>query len=117
MPYITQQNGIAVRKNRTLLEMTRCMVKGKHRLDKFWLEVVMCANYALNRFPIKALRVITPYEAWNGQKPMVNHVHIFGCLAYALVSSEQCHKLNDKTKYIYLLDTVVRVKVINYVIH
>jgi hypothetical protein len=86
MPYTPQQNGVAERKNRTLLEMARCM-EGKAPSDKFLLEAVMCANYVLNRCPTKALRVITPYEAWNGRKPMVSHMRIFGCLAYALVPS------------------------------
>ena len=57
----------------------------------------MC-NYVLNRCPTKALRVITPYEAWNGHKPMVSHMRVFGCLAYALVPSQQRHKLDDKAK-------------------
>ena len=98
VPYTPQQNGVAERKNRTLLEMARCMVKGKHLPNKFWMEAVMCANYVLNRCPTKALRVITPYEAWNGHKPMVSHMRVFGCLAYALVPSQQHHKLDDKAK-------------------
>ena len=39
-----------------------------------------------------------PYEAWNGHKPMVSHMLVFGCLAYALVLSQQHHKLDDKAK-------------------
>ena len=62
------------------------------------METVLCANYLFNRCPTKALRVITPYEAWNGHKPMVSHMRVFGCLSYALVPSQQCHKLDDKAK-------------------
>ena len=69
------------------------MVKGK-----LWLEVVMCANCVLNHCSSKALRVITPCEAWNGRKPMVSHMCIFGCLACAFVSSQQRHKLDEKAK-------------------
>lgn len=72
------------------------MIKGKHLLDKFWMEALMFANYVLNRCPTKAFRVVTPYEAWNGRKPMVSHMRVFGCLAYALVPSQQHHKLQDK---------------------
>ena len=96
VPYTPQRNGVAERKNRTLLEMARCMVKGKHPPNKFWMEAVMCAHYVLNYCPTKMLRVITPYEAWNKRKPMVSHMRIFGCLAYALVPSQQRHKLDDK---------------------
>jgi hypothetical protein len=78
--------------NRTLLEMARCVIKGKHLPDMFWMEALMCANYVL-----KAFKVITPYAAWNGHKPMVSHMRVFGCLAYALVPSQR-HKLDDKAK-------------------
>ena len=38
-----QQNGVAERKNRTLMEMTRCVLKSKKLPHKFWLEGLMCA--------------------------------------------------------------------------
>ena len=40
-------------------------VQEKHLPDMFWREAVICANYVLNCCPKKALRIITPYEAWN----------------------------------------------------
>ena len=38
----------------------------------------------------------TPYEAWHGTKPFIAHLHIFGCLAYALVPQQHYRKLDDK---------------------
>ena len=72
------------------------MIKGTHILDKFWMEALMCANYVLNRCPTKALKTVTPYEAWNGQKPMVSHMRMLCCLVYSLVPAQQRHKLQDK---------------------
>ena len=89
VPYTPQQNGVAERKNRSLMEMARRMVKR-------WLEAVMCATYILNRCPTKALQSITPYEAWHGKKPSIGHLRVFGCLAYALVPMQQRRKLDDK---------------------
>ena len=86
MPYTPQQNGVAERKNRSLMEMARCMVKSQQLPHVFWLEAVMCAAYILNRFPTKALQSITPYEAWHGKKPFFGHLRVFGCLGYALVT-------------------------------
>ena len=78
------------------MEMARCMVKSQQLPHAFWLEAVMCAAYILNRCPTKALQSITPYEAWNGKKPSIGHLRVFGCLAYALVPMQQRRKLDDK---------------------
>ena len=96
VPYTPQQNGVAERKNRSLMEMARCMVKSQSLPHGFWLEAVMCATYVLNRCPTKALQVVTPYEAWHGRKPSVGHLRVFGCLAYALVPVQHRRKLDDK---------------------
>ena len=85
MPYTPQQNGVDERKNISLMEMARCMDKSQALPHAFWPEAVMCATYVLNRCPTKTLQSITPYEAWHGIKPSVAHLHVFGCLAYALV--------------------------------
>ena len=47
-PYTPQQNGLSERKNRPLMEIASCMLDGKNLPHKFWLEVVMGANYVLN---------------------------------------------------------------------
>ena len=71
VPYTPQQNGVAERKNWSLMEMDKCMVKSQALPHSFWLEVVMCAAYVLNRCPTKALQSITPYEAWHDQNYML----------------------------------------------
>ena len=92
VPYTPQQNGVAERKNGSLMEMARCMVKSQALPHGFWLEAVMCATYVLNR----SLQSMTQYEAWHGKKPSIGHLHVFGCLAYILVPVQQCRKLDDK---------------------
>ncbi|CAL9028348.1 unnamed protein product [Prunus brigantina] len=83
--YTPQQNGIAERKNRTILEMTRSMLKEKSLPKQFWAEAVQCSVYLLNRCPTKSVKNKTPQEAWSGYKPNVAHLRIFGCVAYAQV--------------------------------
>jgi len=95
-PYTPQQNGVAERKNRSLMEMARCMLKAKGLPHKFWVEALMCATHVLNRCPTKALKSITPYEAWFDKKPSVDYFRVFGCLAYAHVPQELRGKLDDK---------------------
>ncbi|MCO5581719.1 hypothetical protein L7F22_035608 [Adiantum nelumboides] len=96
MPYTPQQNGVAERKNMSLMEMARCMLKAKSLPHKLWMEAVACATHVLNRCPTRALKTITPYEAWYDRKPSVNYLCIFGCLAYAHISQQLRGKLDDK---------------------
>ncbi|XP_073102006.1 uncharacterized protein [Elaeis guineensis] len=62
-PYSPQQNGIAERKNQTILDMVRSMLKMKEMPKEFWTEAVNCAVYILNRCPTKNLEGRTPQEA------------------------------------------------------
>jgi transposase InsO family protein len=47
-PYTPQQNGVAKRKNRTLIEMTRTMLDEYKTSDRFWAEVINTACHATN---------------------------------------------------------------------
>ncbi|MCO5564150.1 hypothetical protein L7F22_017806 [Adiantum nelumboides] len=96
MPYTPQQNGVAERKNRSLMEMARCMLKAKSLPHKLWMEAVACAAHVLNRCPTRALRTITPYESWYDRKPSVSYLRVFGCLAYAHIPQQLRGKLDDK---------------------
>ena len=54
-PYTSQQNGTAERKNRTIMNMVRSMLKGKHLPKELWGKAVSTATYILNRCPTKKL--------------------------------------------------------------
>ena len=60
-----QQNGVAERKNRTIEEMARSMLKGKGLPNMLWAKAVNTAAYILNRSPAKVVRDKTTFEAWN----------------------------------------------------
>jgi transposase InsO family protein len=62
-PYSPQQNGVAERKNRTILDMVRSMLKSKNMPKEFWAKAVRCAVYLQNRCPTASLKNITPQEA------------------------------------------------------
>ena len=63
-PYSPQQNGVVERKNRTLMEMTRCLLHDKELSKKFWYEAANTSVFLLNRLPSKAFLGKTPFEAW-----------------------------------------------------
>ncbi|KAK4388364.1 Retrovirus-related Pol polyprotein from transposon TNT 1-94 [Sesamum angolense] len=50
-PYTPQQNGVAERMNRTLLEKVRCMLISSGLPKSFWGEALVTAAYLINRFP------------------------------------------------------------------
>jgi hypothetical protein len=59
-------------------------------------EAVVIAVYVQNRLPMKSLTGRTPYEAWHGQKPAVNHLCMFGCRAFVKQLSH-VDKLTDRS--------------------
>ena len=88
---------MAERKNITIVEMARSMLKDKSLGNEFWVEAVHTSIYILNRCPTKAVLNLTPKEVWLGHKPSVSHMKVFGCIAYAHVPKEKRRKLDDKS--------------------
>ena len=82
-PSSPQQNGGVERRNRTVVEMNRCMLKSKEMPAKFWGEAVKTAVYILNKSPTKGVADGTSYQAWFDKILKVYHFKIFGCLAHA----------------------------------
>lgn len=68
-PYTPQQNGITERKKKTIMNMVRSMLKGKHIINELWDKVVSTATSILNRCLTKRLEGITLEECWFGVKP------------------------------------------------
>lgn len=84
-PYTPQQNGVVERKNRTVVEMARGLLRSRELPMRFWGEAVSTAVHLINRSPTQALQNKTPYEVWHGFKPTVSYLRIFGCIAFALI--------------------------------
>ena len=103
IPHTPQQNGVAERLNRTLIESVRTMLADSKVPHKFWAEVLSTAVYLRNRSPTKALQKVTPCEAWNGIKPDVSSLRVFGCSAYAHVPKTERRKLDAKARKCVML--------------
>lgn len=97
-----QSNGIAERKNQTLVEMIRCMLKDANLPNMFWGEALMTANYLQDRIVTRSTNK-TPYEIWNNHKANLSNLHIFRSECYVKILKENRHKLNDTSnKMIFL---------------
>ncbi|GAU17773.1 hypothetical protein TSUD_171610 [Trifolium subterraneum] len=97
-PYTPQHNDLAERRNRSILDMTRSMVKHKGLPHRFWGEAVVIAVYILNRSPPKKLKDKVPEEVWSKCKPSVTHFKVFGSLSYKHVPDARRKKLDDKSE-------------------
>lgn len=82
--YTPQQNGIAERMNRTLIEMGRCYMLESDIPCFLWAEIINASAYIRNRCPTNLNNMKTPEELWTGKKPCVKHLRQIGCKAYVL---------------------------------
>ena len=81
--YTLQQNGLAERMNKTVLERVKCMLISANLPKSFWGEAVNTAVYLINRCPSAALEFKVPEEVWCGVPPDYSNLKVFGCVAYA----------------------------------
>ena len=81
-----QQNGLAERMNRTLMERVRCMLVQTNLPKSLWAEILLTACYLVNLSPSSAIEFKTPYERWTGQPANYGDLKVFGCTAYMHIS-------------------------------
>ncbi|POM63483.1 Putative retroelement [Phytophthora palmivora] len=93
VPYTPQQNGLAERMNRSLVEMARCMLYHESVDKKWWAEAVNTAAWIINRFPI-SVTIKTPYEIVYKTKPLLKKLKVFDALVYAHIPDEERRKLD-----------------------
>jgi hypothetical protein len=102
-PYTPRQNGVVERRNQTVVEMARCMLKSKGVPAQNWGEAVSTAVYMLDRSPTKSLEGITPYEALYGKKLRVEHLRVFGSVGLVKNIGPAVKKLSDRsTRMVFL---------------
>ena len=98
VPHNPQQNGVAERKNRTLLDASRSMLQVAGLEHRFWQEAVATSCYLQNRSPHKVLGLHTPYMVWFGHKPDFSNLRVFGSIAYSHIPQEKRKKLDPHAK-------------------
>ena len=74
------------------------MIQSKGLSPHFWAKAIQCANYIINRTPAKALKNITPEEAWSSVKPNVSHFRVFGSEAWAHIPDDKHKSLEPKSE-------------------
>ncbi|GKC07392.1 retrovirus-related pol polyprotein from transposon TNT 1-94, partial [Tanacetum coccineum] len=101
-PYTLEQNGVAKRKNRTLIEVARTMLLGSVFSKQYWTKAVATACYTQNRSNIVKRHLKTPYE----RSLRISSLHatiLFRCLVYIHNHKDHLGKFDEKADDRYLL--------------
>lgn len=93
--YSPQQNGVAERMNRTIMNKVRCMLSESGMGKQFWAEAASTAVYVINKSPSSSIDFAIPDEMWTGHPPDYKVLRRFGSVTY--VHADQ-GKLNPRAK-------------------
>nr|GEU51297.1 putative ribonuclease H-like domain-containing protein [Tanacetum cinerariifolium] len=110
VPRTPQQNGIAERKNRTLIEATRTMLADSLLPIPFWAEAVNTACYVQNRVLVIKPQNKTPYALLQGRTPSIGFMRPFGCLVTILNTLDTLGKFKGKVDEGFLVGYSVNTK-------
>src|SRR5271163_5101795 len=111
-----QQNGVAERYNQTLLESIRAIKLSAGVPDNLWAKLAGTAAYLRNRLPTRANQNrgnISPYEAWHGHKPSIDHLRVIWSDAFAHIPKSKRHKLESRSTKLKLIGYHDEKKLIN----
>ncbi|KAK1619716.1 hypothetical protein QYE76_025233 [Lolium multiflorum] len=94
--YTPQQNGVAERKNQTLMDMARSMMAEYKSRYNFWAEAISTACHSSNRLYLRKGLNKTPYEILTGNKPNISYFKVFGCKCFYKIKGVRLSKFAPK---------------------
>ncbi|GJR76197.1 ribonuclease H-like domain-containing protein [Tanacetum coccineum] len=92
-----QQNGVAERRNRTLIEAARTMLADSKLPITFWAEAVNTACYMQNRVLVVKPHNKNHYELFRGRTPALSFMRPFGCHVTILNTLDYLGKFDGKS--------------------
>ncbi|POM71957.1 LOW QUALITY PROTEIN: Integrase catalytic core protein [Phytophthora palmivora] len=103
--YTPQQNGVAERQMRTILERVRALLIDGDLPRQLWGECCQYVTHLINVTTSSVLPTgVTPYELWHGKKPSLTYIKVFGCAAFALTPEPHRNKLEARAKLCMIVD-------------
>ena len=93
MLFRSQQNGVAERKHRHIVECALTLLSHSQLSPIFWSYAVSTSVHLINRLPTPTLHNSTPWEVLFKSKPDLTHLRTFGCICFPLLKSYNAHKL------------------------
>ena len=102
-PYTPERNGVAERKNRSILDITRCLLLDKVLPSHLWGEAVKAAGDILNLRSTKHHPDKTLEELFYDKKPSIGHLRVFGSPAFVHIPKVSRSKLDPRSEQCVLL--------------
>ncbi|GKA62829.1 retrovirus-related pol polyprotein from transposon TNT 1-94 [Tanacetum coccineum] len=103
-PYTPKQNGVAERRNRTLIKAARTMLNGSVLSKHFWTDAVRTTCYTQNRSIIVKRHDKTSYEIFRERILDISYFHVFGCPVFIHNHKDHLGKFDAKADDGYFLE-------------
>ncbi|GKF97814.1 retrovirus-related pol polyprotein from transposon TNT 1-94, partial [Tanacetum coccineum] len=100
-PYTSEQNGVAKRKNKTLIEAARTMLNGSVLSKHLWTKAVIIVCYTQNISIIVKRHDKTPYEIFRERILDIRYFHMFGCPVFIRNHKDHLGKFDAKTDDVF----------------
>lgn len=94
--YVHELNGTAERFNRTIMNMSRCLLAEANVDKKYWPEIVCAATYLKNRTLSNTVERKTPYEIFFGKRPDVSNLRLYGSKVFVRIPEQKRTSKWDK---------------------
>ncbi|KAL3523634.1 hypothetical protein ACH5RR_016468 [Cinchona calisaya] len=96
-PSTPQQNGVAERKNRHLLDVVRTLLLESFVPSRFWCEALSTAVHLINRLPSSSLNHVSPFTRLFGRTPNYSNLRTFGCVCFVHLPAHERTKLTPQS--------------------
>ncbi|PLW11121.1 hypothetical protein PCASD_23835 [Puccinia coronata f. sp. avenae] len=88
-PYTPQHNGLAERANKTIINMSRCMLVQSRLAKEWWGEAVRTAALTTNCLPSLSKSEFSPLEQMFKKVPNIGFFRPFGCKTWVIKPPEK----------------------------
>ena len=103
VPETPQQNGVAERFNRTLVEMVRSLLIQAKLPKRYWVRALSTAAHIRNlTVTAGSSQAKSPFELVTGKPPRRNHHRVFGCTAYVMKKKFILQMIRMQVDYIHI---------------
>lgn len=97
-PSHPEQNGLAERKHRHIVDMGLTLLAHASLPIKFWVDAFATSVYLINRTPTKIINFDNPYHKLFHKSPQFDFLRTFGCACFPCLRSYNTHKLQFRSK-------------------